>query len=238
MIRIVIYILFICSSTVCFSQNEKAFDLYSAGVRAAYAYDYGLAIHCYSDAIKLKPDYMMAYYNRGALFAKTKEYDNAIVDMHQVLQLDSTYYDAYIILGEVYIGKSDIATATKMYETVLKKIPTYKKGLQGMAMCLFYLRKYDESISYFTKYIAQAKNDEDAYYKRGLAYFSMDNFQMAIQDYTQSIQINEKYKQAYEARATAYRFIANLPKACDDWNKAVELGSKEAMKNIETYCTK
>lgn len=220
------------------AQKEKAFDFYSAGVRAAYSYDFGVAIFNYTEAIKLKPDYMIAYYNRGAMFIKTREFDNTISDMYKVLSLDSTYYDAYIYLGDAYIGKSDIAKAKEMYDLVLKKIPNHKKALNGQALCFFYLSRYEECIAAYNKYLALVKDDADAYYKRGLAKFSLDNFTGSISDFSSAIDIRKDFLQALEARAKSYRFDSDLEKACLDWNACLALGSTTAAGNIKTFCTK
>ncbi len=232
------FILFLVLSKLVVAQDEKAFELYSAGVRAGYSYEFGVAILNYTEAIKLKPGYMMAYFNRGAVYLKTRENDNAIADMQMVLSLDSTYYDAYAYLGEAYIAKSDIATAKKMYEFLLKKIPNHKKGLDGMALCYFYMNKYEESIKYYDKYIELVYDDPEAYYKRGLAKFSLDQYQKSIDDFTEAISFRNDYWQALDARAKAYRYIADLVNACIDWHRSLQLGSKEAEKNIPIYCTK
>jgi tetratricopeptide (TPR) repeat protein len=233
-----IFLLFFFFSLAINAQEEKAFDFYSAGVRAGYSYDFGVAIYNYSEAIKIKPDYMMAYFNRGAMFIKTREFDNTIKDMQEVLTLDSTYYDAYIYLGEAYIGKSDIEQAKKMYEIVLRKIPSHKKALSGIALCFFYQYKFKESISAYDKYLSIVKEDADAFYKRGLAKFSMDDYTGSINDFSRCIDLKKDFWQAYDARAKSYRFDANLMKACEDWNTSMLLGSTEATKNIETYCNK
>jgi tetratricopeptide (TPR) repeat protein len=234
----IILILFLVLSKLLVGQDERAFELYSAGVRAGHSYEFGVAIMNYTEAIKLKPDYMMAYFNRGAMFIKTHENDNTIADMQKVLSLDSTYYDAYAYLGEAYIGKSDIATAKKMYEFLLKKIPNHKKGLDGMALCYFYLNNYEESIRYYDKYIDLVYDDAEAYYKRGIAKFSLEQYQKSIDDFTKAISFRKEYWQALDARAKAYRFIADLENACIDWHRSLQYGSKEAEKNIPIYCTK
>jgi tetratricopeptide (TPR) repeat protein len=98
------------------AQNEKAFDFYSAGVRAGYVYDYGEAIYNYSEAIKLKPDYTMAYYNRGVAYFKNKENDNAINDFRMVISQDSSYVDAYYFMGEALLNKMMIAQAMDLFQ--------------------------------------------------------------------------------------------------------------------------
>ena len=62
------------------AQPERAFDLYSAGVRASYAYSYGEAIRLFSEAIAAKPDFTAAYYSRGVALFKNKENDKAFED--------------------------------------------------------------------------------------------------------------------------------------------------------------
>ena len=50
--------------------------------------DYDQAIADYNQAIRLNPNYGMAYYNRGSAYADKRDYDRAIADFEVALRIN------------------------------------------------------------------------------------------------------------------------------------------------------
>jgi tetratricopeptide (TPR) repeat protein len=70
------------------ASNEKQASV--ACERAYAAYDkgnYQLAVDGYSEAIRLKPDYPEAFYNRGIAYDDLQEYEKAIADYSEAIRL-------------------------------------------------------------------------------------------------------------------------------------------------------
>jgi len=70
-------------------------------------------------AIRIKPDYVAAYYNRGLALTDKGEYGKAISDFTVVLRVDPknpiVIYrrgEAYLKSGEIDAGNADLAQAT------------------------------------------------------------------------------------------------------------------------------
>ena len=87
---------------------------------------YEEAIKCYTEAIKLKPDYAVIYNNRGVVYLKKGEFDNAIKDFDTAIQLQPDDARAYNNRGEVWLhlqewekAKSDLITAKDMGEDII-----------------------------------------------------------------------------------------------------------------------
>jgi tetratricopeptide (TPR) repeat protein len=62
--------------------------------------DYDKAISDFTEAIKLDPNYAIAYFDRGMVYDETKDYDKAISDYTQAIRLDPFNFDAYNNRGE------------------------------------------------------------------------------------------------------------------------------------------
>ena len=75
--------------------------------------EYENAIMHYTEAIKSKPDFTAAYYNRGTAYYKKGEYDNAITDFDKAIELKPDYVDAYYNRGTAYIKKVIITAPLK-----------------------------------------------------------------------------------------------------------------------------
>ena len=72
---------------------------------------YQRAIEDYSAAIRLKPDYALAYYNRGCVYIKNPDqYKQAIEDFNKAIHLKPDYVEAYNNLGGIYLlqGKKSL----------------------------------------------------------------------------------------------------------------------------------
>ena len=59
----------------------------------------------YDTAIKLKPDYARAFYNRGRAYAKKGLYDQAIADFYAAIRLKPDYALAFDNRGRIYAKK-------------------------------------------------------------------------------------------------------------------------------------
>ena len=57
--------------------------------------DYQLAIDNYTKAIKIDPDYVKAYYNRGLAYKELENYKNAIADYTRAIKIDPDFANAY-----------------------------------------------------------------------------------------------------------------------------------------------
>ncbi len=79
--------------------------------------------------------------------------------------------------------------------------------------------------------------DFDAYYNRGISYYSQGNYQQAIEDFTKALSINSNSAIAYAYRADSYDNLRddlrNPKQAIADYQKAAELYKKQG--NTKDY---
>ena len=62
--------------------------------------DYDQAIADCSEAIRLDPQYVLAWWNRGECWRVKGNYKQAIADFAEVIRIDPSYYPAYWTRGE------------------------------------------------------------------------------------------------------------------------------------------
>ena len=94
---------------------------------------YQRAIEDYSEAIRLKPDYSLAYFNRGCIYVKNPDqYKQAIEDFNKAIKLNPDYTEAYNNLGGIYLiqGKKSLgcSNAQKACELGKCKLLEMAKG--------------------------------------------------------------------------------------------------------------
>ncbi len=79
--------------------------------------NYMEAIDAYTEAIRLNPDYMIAYNNRGYTYDNQCEYEKAIADYTEAIALKPNYKKAYLNRARSYraIGETALAEQDEEY---------------------------------------------------------------------------------------------------------------------------
>ena len=86
----------------------------------------------------------------------------------------------------------------------------------------------------YTKCLRLNPDNADAYNNRGIAYYTLGKYQLAIDDYNRAIRINPDYASAYNNRGIAKENFGKY--YCDDYKKACELGEKRACSWFSSQC--
>ena len=82
--------------------------------------DYEAAITDYDAAIRLRPDYVNAYYNRGVAKAKLDQYAAAITDYDAAIQFKPDYTKAYFSRGLAKRSLNKTTEAKQDFQTALQ----------------------------------------------------------------------------------------------------------------------
>ena len=84
-------------------------------------------------------------------------------------------------------------------------------------------KEYEEAIKHYTKAIELKPDSAEAYYHRGVVYFSLDDFDSAITNFAEMIKLEPNEANAYLWRGWAYKHEGNFDEAIEDHNKAIAL---------------
>jgi len=191
--------------------------------------DYDNAIACYTQAIKINPNYVDAYFNRGSIYYEKGDYDKAIADYTQTTKIDPNAADAYCARGNAYYIKSDYDRAIADYTQAIKLDPNWSYAYNVRANAYHGKQDYDRAFADYDKVIKLNPNDASAYKNRGDAYYYWkDDYDRAIADYTQAIRINPNYNDAYYGRAAVYYDKKNYDRAFADYSQVIKLNPNDA----------
>jgi tetratricopeptide (TPR) repeat protein len=98
-------------------------------VTGKYMGDLDRAVADYDQAIRLKPGYLAAFYNRGLALADKHQYEKAIADFTTVLRTDprnpTILYrrgTAYLSKGDAEAGNADLAEASSIKPDIAEDI--------------------------------------------------------------------------------------------------------------------
>jgi Flp pilus assembly protein TadD len=169
----------IASATPTIASATPAKTYFDQGHKEAENGDFQKAIPDYTEAIRLAPDYAIAYLNRAMAYNKLDQYDNAISDFTKVIELKPdalTYFYRGLVYNELKQYGNAISDFTKAIQ--LKPDPlTYNN--RGIAY--YWLKQYNYAISDFTDAI-QLKQDPLYYRNRASAYQLLGRLAEAEQD--------------------------------------------------------
>jgi len=173
--------------------------------------------------------------NAGRACAET-DYDCRITNFTKVIELDPTYFGAYLDRGTAYRKKrlNDLALAdlNKAIELKPDLAPAYYfrgivNGEKG---------NFEQSLADFNKTIQLKPDVADVYNNRGFTYRRMGNTKLALEDFEKAIQLYGDSPNA--APAYLNRGLLRCSEGCSemalaDYNKAIQLNPNYAEAYVE-----
>jgi len=190
------------------SSNQRKAEIYFKQANSKYTKnDLRGAIRDYTMAIKLNPQYIEAYSNRGLIKDILLDYEGSIADYNKALELTSKKYDLeeimdlidiYMSIGNIKTYNSDYDGAVEEYSKVINLHPTYSPAYIARAEVKLILEDYDGALIDYDKAIQINPNvSAEIYYKRGNIKYILKKYEDSINDYTESINRFPNYQDAY-----------------------------------------
>jgi tetratricopeptide (TPR) repeat protein/predicted small secreted protein len=199
------------SSTRLDVRDDRAFKRLLAAVQAE-------AIVTRTAGYGAAPRTAGTFLDRGITFASRGEYDLAIADFTDALNLDPNLVAAWILRGRaLFASVSDVTSVGENFSRVITV------GTAGAAVSEEKKAVYDRAIADFTQAIRLDPDNATAYSERGDAYEGKGEYDRAIADHTQAIRLNPNDADAYNGRGTAYGKKGEYDKAIADFTQALRL---------------
>jgi len=186
------------------------------------------AIADYSEAIRLDPNYALAYHNRGRAYVEKNEHDRAIADYSEAIRLDPKYAAACEGRGLAYFYKKEYDRAIADYSEVIRLDPKYAAAYHNRGRAYVEKNERDRAIADYSEAIRLDPKNMDAYLSRGLTYAEKKEYDRAIADYSEAIRLDPKYAVAYVARGLTYAEKKEYNRAIADYSEASRLDPEYA----------
>lgn len=204
---------------------QKAVDLWADGKNP----DPKKIIEYLNEAIRLKPDYAMAYFGRGNAYIDLGQNRRALQDFDEAIRLKPNYMEAYYNRGTTYSNMGQHQRAIQDFDTAIRLKPNLAMAYYNRGDVYTDMGQHQRAIQDCDTAIRLKPDYALAYNNRGLAYGNMDQQQRAIQDYDTAIRLQPDLALAYRNRGIAYILSGNSSEGCRSLSKSCELG------NCETY---
>ncbi len=173
---------------------------------------------------RIEKDLAKTYVQRGIIYYEKGDFDNAIVDYTQAIELDPDFADAYYQRGIVFFSKGDLDSAVVNYTQAIKLDPDLTDAYKDLGVVHFGMNELDLAIDNYTKALQKDPDDTDTYIHRGLTYFQKNEDVKALNDLGRAIQLNPKNGKAYYNRSTVRLKLERWEEAKEDLESAKSNG--------------
>jgi tetratricopeptide (TPR) repeat protein len=153
-------------------------------------------ISCYTQAIRLDPNFADAYYNRGNARAIKGDLDGAIEDLTNAIRLKPDDTDAYGCRGVAYSSKGDYNNAIKDCNEAIRIRPKDANTYNNRGIVNVRKGDLSNAIRDFNEAI-RLKPNAGYYYNRGNARLKQGDLDGAIKDYSEAAHLQPDMVDAY-----------------------------------------
>lgn len=161
---------------------------------------------------------------------KRGDYQGAISEFNQAINLNPKYQQAFNGRGIAYSKLKDYSQALADYDSAIAlESDAAKKVYYNRALTYSKLKQYPQAIADYSKVITFNPKNGKAYNNRGTSYKAIREYESAIADYSKAIEINSKDAFAYYNRGLVYYNLKQYPQGIADLDKAISYDPKNAV---------
>ncbi|MDR0422948.1 MAG: tetratricopeptide repeat protein [Proteiniphilum sp.] len=189
------------------------------------------SIDHYSGKIEKDPRNATLYFGRGMDFMLVQDYENALKDMYNAIELDpgmTVALFARAVIRTRQIEYDRLQTDRPMMERNTGITPpaagSSPAGRARLPEISTRTIEYEEILREYEKILRLDPRFLYAYYNRAGIYALEQDYRAAIADYTNAIELEPQFAEAYFNRGLARLSTGELHDGLDDLRKAGELG--------------
>jgi serine/threonine protein kinase len=202
---------------------KTAIEYFRNAYEKAEQGDYQGAIAEYTEAIRLKPDYVRAYSARGIALESLGQSEKAKYDFQKAISLVCNTADDYYGRGNARKNLGDTYEAIIDYSEAIRLKPDFVNAYYSRGLAKYNLGNKQGAIIDYNEAIRLKTDFANAYYCRGLAKYDLGDKQGAIADYNEVIRLKPDYAEAYYNRGNAKFVLRDKNGAIANYNEAIRL---------------
>lgn len=206
-----------------------------ARVRTALG-EYDAAIADYSQALRLQPQFVAAYINRGLAYQQIattpQQLQAAIADYTQAIALDDAAPIPYLNRANVYAALGEFDRALADYDRALDLDANYIEAYYNRALTYEQLGRAEAALDDYAAALAAITPERTqyaipVYLSRSSLYLRLGEWQQAIEDCNRVLARDSQNPEAYGNRGLAYGALEQSDRAIADLERAVQLFERQ-----------
>ncbi len=168
---------------------------------------------------------ILTQFNLGVTFYNQREFLKAIQAYQKVIELDSTYVEAYNNLGIIYQETGDPDRAFAAHQKSIEINPRYDKGYNNLGIILYLKGRNEEAIEAFQKALTVNPNNIESHINLGVLFKKHGELNKAIESYQKALEINPLHRETHYNIALLYEQLENVELAIRHYQQFIKLSS-------------
>ena len=174
-------------------------------------------------ALKARPDYTDALYNRGKVLLALERFEDARLSYEAALAREPDRIDTLNNLGLALTGLGQPEAALVAYDKVLAIDPGHLGALLNRANSLVELERFEEALVMCGQVLSANPTQAEAHNTRGVALGKLVRYDEALASYDRAIALQPKFVEAHSNRGTALHELKRHEEALASYDHALAL---------------
>lgn len=189
------------------------------------------ALSLAESALKQSPQSDIANFTKGEILLSTKDYPGAIGSFNKTLEINKSFFQAYVGKSKAYNLMGDIKEAYKVLDNAIGEYPSGAELFLARGLLNNNTKKYSKALSDFDKALSlnDRNNAFSAYYNRGIAFSSLEEYESALTDFNRAAEIEPNNPNAFYSRGMANYQLGNYDSSIKDFIRSDELNPNNAV---------
>ena len=172
---------------------------------------YGEAILAYNEAIAIESEYLWLWNNRGEVYTKLGQVENAIADFKKAISLNQQQsFVPWNNLGKLYYQQQQYQQAIITYQKAIAVKQDYVPALIGLGNCYKAEENYALALETYNQVIQIDDRAYEAWLGKGLVEESLQRYAEAANTYQQALNIREDKEDEEVVRQALQRVLNQL----------------------------
>ena len=181
---------------------------------------YEEAITSYDKALKFKPDYKSAWYNRGVVLRVLSQNEEAIASFDKALKFKPDDEQVWIARGAALGALGQYKEAITSFDKALKFKPDDEQVWIARGAALGALGQFEEAITSYDKALEIKLDDEQAWIGRGVTLRILRRYEEAIASFDKALEVKLD-DEALVWRGESLGYLGRYEEAITNYDKAL-----------------
>jgi len=139
--------------------------------------------------IRIQPDHVEAFINRGATFEELKRFEDALASYGEAIRLKPDYAEVFSNRGNVLRELRRLDDALTSYAEAIRLKPNYAEAFSNRGIALKDFRRLDDALASYAEAIRLKPDFAEAFANRGFAFKRLRRFDEALASFAEAIRL-------------------------------------------------
>lgn len=159
----------------------------------------------------------------GIKHTNSKDYKNAVKELHEAIQIDPNNPVIFFNLGNVYYDLEDYSNAIREYNDAIRLDPNYADAHNNLGHVYYNLKDDNNAIKEYLETIRLNPVEPNAHNYLANIYFTRRDYNNAIREYKEAIKCNPNYAEAHCNLGDIYLEMKYYDNAVQEFREALRI---------------